>query len=77
MVNKNHIQRILHSNSGVIMENVYTSNGYSNRKDYLNSLADDFGVDIETVNMIADLFGPNEDFDGLVTTLEDGVDIEL
>lgn len=59
------------------MENVYTSNGYSNRKDYLNSLADDFGVDIETVNMIADLFGPNEDFDGLVTTLEDGVDIEL
>ena len=59
------------------MENMYTSNGYSNRKDYLNSLADDFGVDIETVNMIADLFGPNEDFDGLVTTLEDGVDIEL
>ncbi len=50
---------------------VYTEMGYENRQDYLKSLSDDFGIDLETVFMLADLLGPNEDFDGLVTTLED------
>lgn len=53
------------------MEDIYVSNGYDSRKQYLESLADDMGVDIETVTALADILGPNEDFDGLVTSLED------
>jgi hypothetical protein len=33
--------------------NVYQENGYENRKDYLESLAEDFGVDISVVYTIA------------------------
>lgn len=51
--------------------NVYTENGYANRRDYLNHLAVEMGVDKSTVYMMAQLLGPDEDFDGLVTSLED------
>lgn len=51
--------------------NEYAQQGYTSRNDYLVSLADDFGVTIDTVHTIADLLGPSEDFDGLVTALED------
>jgi len=51
--------------------NAYTENGYASRRDYLDSLAEDFDIDRDTVYMMADLLGPTEDFDGLVTSLED------
>ena len=51
--------------------NIYQENGYQNRRDYLECLAIDMGVDVDTVLMIASLLGPSEDFDGLVTELED------
>lgn len=50
---------------------VYTENGYRNRAHYLECLSEDLGVPLDVVQMTADLLGPNEDFDGLVTTLED------
>ena len=50
---------------------IYTEQGSENRKDYLNCLAEDLGIDRETVYVAASMLGPNEDFDGLVTTLED------
>jgi hypothetical protein len=50
---------------------IYTDNGYESRRDYLTQLADDYGVDIDTVLMLAGMLGPNEDFDGLVTHIED------
>jgi hypothetical protein len=62
---------------GVAMKNMeedhsrYTANGYKDRDDYLSSLADDRGIDSMTVRMIADMPGPSEDFDGLVSELED------
>ena len=40
-------------------------------EDYLKSLAEDYSVDLGTVKMFADLLGPSEDFDGLVTSLQD------
>ena len=49
----------------------YTDNGFKNRKEYLNSLAEDFEIDKNTVYMMADLLGESEDFDGLITSLED------
>lgn len=49
----------------------YTEQGYTNRKQYLDSLAENFGLDEEIVHTAAGMLGPNEDFDGLITTLED------
>ena len=54
--------------------NDYQAMGYSNRRTYLQSLASDYGVSLETVLELASVLGPNEDFDGLMTTLEDYVE---
>lgn len=54
--------------------NPYHENGYENREEYLASLAEDHSLPLETVRMVADLLGPNEDFDGLVIALEDYVE---
>ena len=51
--------------------NVYLSQGYANRNDYLGQLARSLDLDVGTVKAIADLLGPNEDFDGLLTQLEE------
>jgi len=51
--------------------NIYISHGYADRNDYLESLADEYGIDMQIVAAAADALGPNEDFDGLLTTLED------
>ena len=50
---------------------VYTDNGYKNRADYLECLAEDHGVSLDQVQALAELLGPSEDFDGLVTSIED------
>ena len=50
---------------------IYQENGYKNRRDYLESVAIDFGVDKSTVFSIASLLGSSEDFDGLLTMLDD------
>ena len=49
--------------------NEYQANGYANRREYLKSLCEEYPKDI--VFMLADLLGSSEDFDGLVTSLED------
>lgn len=53
------------------MENVYEKNGYADRRDYLRNLSEEYGLEEALVVMIADLYGANEDFDGLVSTLQD------
>lgn len=50
---------------------VYVELGFRTRREYLVSLADEHGVDVQTVFTLADLLGPDEDFDGLVTSIED------
>ena len=50
---------------------VYTDNWYENRGGYLKSLAEDYGIELHIVESIAGLLGENEDFDGLVTSLQD------
>lgn len=50
---------------------IYQEHGFENRAEYLRDLADTMGVDFRTVAIMADLLGPDEDFDGLVTSLED------
>ena len=52
--------------------NFYQENGFKNRDEYLSDLADQYDVPIHEVYAISDMLGGEcEDFDGLVTTLED------
>ena len=50
---------------------IYQEQGFENRRDYLNYLSEELGIDQETVYQVAGMLGKSEDFDGLVTTLED------
>jgi hypothetical protein len=50
---------------------IYTEEGYKSRTDYLMSLAEDLGLDVDEVFAMADILGSSEDFDGLVTMCED------
>ena len=52
-------------------EIIYQQNGYADRDDYLTCLSEDYGVPIADVYSLADMLGENEDFDGLVSALED------
>ena len=54
-----------------VSEAVYASNGYKDREDYLDSIADDRGIDRTAAGMIADMLGESEDFDGLINALDD------
>lgn len=49
----------------------YLEYGAETRAEYLAMLSEDFDVDLDTVHALADVLGPMEDFDGLVTSLED------
>jgi glycosidase len=49
----------------------YQLNGYADRDEYLHSLAKDHGIPYEDVKMVADMLGESEDFDALVSALED------
>jgi len=49
----------------------YLEYGAENRAEYLEMLSEDYGVDLDAVHAMADVLGPTEDFDGLVTSLED------
>lgn len=48
---------------------IYTENGYKNRRDYLECLADEYGQDV--VEALISIYPASEDFDGLITALED------
>jgi len=52
--------------------NPYKNAGFENRQEYLDSLAEDYPAEI--VHALADILGPGEDFDGLVTALEDSAE---
>jgi len=49
----------------------YEEDGCFDRYGYIVALADDWGIDLDIAIELADLLGPEEDFDGLVCALED------
>lgn len=51
--------------------NVYKIAGYQDRTAYLESLAIQYETDYELVKDLADFLGQNEDFDGLLSALEE------
>lgn len=54
-----------------INERIYRDHGYKDRGDYLKNLAYEYDVPISVVQAVADMLGPSEDFDGLISSLED------
>lgn len=52
---------------------VYNQNGFANREAYLDSLRDDYGA--ELVDALTSMLPASEDFDGLVTELEDNAEM--
>ena len=59
------------------MSNIYVDNGYENRVDYLNSLAEEYGLSRNFVYSMAQMLGPSEDFDELINALEDSQYFDL
>ena len=55
---------------------IYKLNGYDSRGAYLDDLADNYGLNRNVVYGYADILGANEDFDGLITALEDHIEME-
>lgn len=50
----------------------YLRNGYPDgREQYLKALAQDYDVPLKKVKQLADMLGPDEDFDGLVVAVND------
>ena len=49
----------------------YEENGWENREDYLRGQAENYGIEFAKVKMLADILGESEDFDGLISSLED------
>ena len=45
----------------------YQELGYPNRTAYLQSLADDYDLDIDEIHAVAEMLGSGEDFDGLLS----------
>lgn len=50
---------------------IYTDNGYADRKEYLNELREEYG---ELVDVLTSVLPASEDFDGLITALDDALD---
>jgi hypothetical protein len=50
---------------------IYEQNGYRSREDYLDALREDYG---EAVDILISVLPASEDFDGLITALEDMAD---
>lgn len=47
---------------------IYTENGYADREDYLDCLREEYG---KAVDLLISVLPATEDFDGLITSLED------
>jgi len=50
---------------------IYQEKGFSTRKDYLESLVDKYLITHITVFTLAEMLGPEEDFDGLINILKE------
>ena len=54
-----------------LTKSIYQRNGYENRTDYMENLADEFELPVDVVEMFAEMLGEGKDFDGLVSILQD------
>jgi hypothetical protein len=54
---------------------IYTDNGFENRKNYLNYLSAEYGVELSIVMSLAEILGETEDFDALPIEVEEYSDM--
>ena len=54
--------------------NIWQEHGYTGRRQYLKSLADEYDVEYLTVLTLANTLGQDEDFDMLLDSLEEASD---
>jgi hypothetical protein len=52
----------------------YRARGFSCRSAYLVSLANDYGINPDIVFALADTLGRSEDFDALISSIEEYID---
>lgn len=52
-------------------ETVYEKKGYQSREDYLEQLSEDYDVPLDMVIELSELLTQEEDFDGLLSALND------
>lgn len=52
-------------------QNIYERKGYCDRAEYLEDVADTYGLDLFTVQTVASMLGRSEDFDGLLSECAD------
>ena len=60
-----------HQQTNVNRNQIYLDHDCRNRREYLEGLSQEYGIEEEIVFTLADVLGESEDFDGLITTLED------
>lgn len=53
------------------MSDIYKQKGFENRQAYLKSVAEEYGTHEDFVFSLAEVLGPNEDFDGLIAVIEE------
>ena len=44
-------------------KNIYQENGYKNRRDYLECMAEDYNIPLDVVFSISSLYGKSEDYE--------------
>lgn len=54
---------------------VYQEHGFANREEYIASLSEEYGA--ELVEALTSIMPSSEDFDGLISELEDNFGLEL
>lgn len=52
------------------MKDIYQEHNCADREAYLKMLSKQYGVDLSIIEALTDVLGPNEDFDGLISELE-------
>lgn len=50
-------------------QNIYVEKGYTCRINYLECISKDYNIDLDIVFSVAYVLGPDEDFDGLISVL--------
>ena len=65
------IDGLIGAGTGEQPSQVYKEKGFDSRHDYLLNLSEEYAVDKDVVFTLANMLGENEDFDGLINSVED------
>jgi len=58
-------------NNNETERNVYQEKGFKDREEYLESIGEDYDIPAGFIEAMSDVLGESEDFDGLLSSMED------